>query len=366
MNPSDKGSGLVGRSCSAYPNRMDVRHARQILEIWRRKSLGGAARALKISQPTLSRSLARVEDQLGVILFDRGPNGATPTTYAEYIVSRIAPALERMDAVAIEVQQMARGEAGRLRIGAAPLARATILEDVCLEIGRRFSNLRVQVILDTAEGLAQKLVARQLDVAFASSEILTAEALRHDQEARAISLFSYETRFHAHSEHPIVQIARELTADDVLAYPIASLSVSRTLRETFPISLNEAQNGHLRALQTGDYELLRRVVLEGQAIGFGPAPLFERDVKAGRVIPLAYGEVRERRGIALLMPEYLQSPLARQIIDIAGKAARGLGGGVSPEPAMPQAHDWTQTLAAAAPAPMTHNGRERLGNREGA
>ncbi|MCW5758343.1 MAG: LysR family transcriptional regulator [Phenylobacterium sp.] len=326
MSQPDKGASLVARSCNAYPNRMDVRHARQILEIWRRKSLGGAARALKISQPTLSRSLARVEDQLGVTLFERGPNGATPTTYAEYIVSRIAPALERMDALAMEVQQMARGEAGRLRIGAAPLARVTILEDVCLEVSRRFPNLRVQVSLDPAEALAQKLVGRQLDIAFSSSEILTSEALRHDPEARAFSLFAYDTRFHAHHEHPIVALKRELTADDVLAYPIASLSISRTLRESFPISLTDAQNGHLRALQTGDYDLLRRVVSEGRAIGFGPAPLFERDVREGRIVSLRFGAVRERRGIALLMPEYLQSPLARQIIEIAIQAARRMEG----------------------------------------
>ncbi|HEY0839223.1 MAG TPA: LysR family transcriptional regulator, partial [Vulgatibacter sp.] len=307
------------------------------------------------------------EDQLGVTLFDRGPNGATPTTYAEYIVSRIAPALERMDAVAMEVQQMARGEAGRLRIGAAPLARATILEEVCLEVGRRFPNLRVQVSLDTAEALAQKLVARQLDMTFASSEILTAEALRHDHEARAVSLFSYETRFHAHPEHPIVQLKGELTADDVLAYPIASLSISRTLRESFPVSLTEAQNGHLRALQTGDYGLLRRVVVEGQAIGFGPAPLFERDVREGRVVPLRYGAVRERRGIALLMPEYLQSPLARQIIDIAGKAARRMEGGVTPAgQAMPLAHGGGQTLAAASDGAMAQYAPENLEDREGA
>jgi DNA-binding transcriptional LysR family regulator len=305
---------------------MDVRHARQILEIWRRKSLGAAARALKISQPTLSRSLARVEDQLGVTLFERGPNGATPTTYAEYIVSRVAPALERMDAVAMEVLQMARGEAGRLRIGAAPLARATILGDVCLEVSRRFPNLRVQVSLDPAEALAQKLVARQLDIAFASSDILTAEALRHDQEARAFSLFAYETRFHAHPDHPIMALKRDLTADDVLTHPIASLSISRTLRESFPVSLTETQNAHLRALQTGDYGLLRRVVLDGRAIGFGPAPLFERDVREGRIVSLRYGSVRERRGIALLMPEYLQSPLARQVIDIASQAARRMEG----------------------------------------
>lgn len=309
---------------------MDVRHARQILEIWRRKSLGAAARALKISQPTLSRSLARVEDQLGITLFERGPNGATPTAYAEYIVSRVAPALERMDAVAIEVLQMARGEAGRLRIGAAPLARVTILDDVYLEVSRRFPNLRVQVSLDPAEALAQKLVARQLDIAFASSDILTSEALRHDHEARATSLFAYETRFHAHPDHPIAALKRDLTADDVLAYPIASLSISRTLRESFPISLTDSQNAHLRALQTGDYGLLRRVVADGRAIGFGPAPLFERDVREERIVSLRYGSVRERRGIALVMPEYLQSPLARQVIDIAVQAARRMEGARDP------------------------------------
>ncbi|HYD15494.1 MAG TPA: hypothetical protein VEA77_03750, partial [Hyphomicrobium sp.] len=63
---------------------------------------------------------------------------------------------------------------------------------------------------------------------------------------------------------------------------------------------------------------------------FGPAPLFERDVREGRVVSLRFGAVRERRGIALLMPEYLQSPLARQVIEIAGQAARRMEGARDP------------------------------------
>src|SRR3546814_19852212 len=71
-------------------------------------------------------------------------------------------------------------------------ALVTGVQTCALPISRRFPNLRVQVSLDPAEVLAQKLVARQLDIAFASSDILTSETLRHDHEARALSLFAYE------------------------------------------------------------------------------------------------------------------------------------------------------------------------------
>jgi len=305
---------------------MDARQARQIIEIWKRRSLGGAARALKISQPTLSRSLARVEDQLGVTLFERGPNGATPTTYADYIVSRIAPAMERMDSLAMEVQQMARGEAGRLRIGAAPLARATILEEVCLEVARRFPNLRIQVSHEPADALAQKLVARALDIAFSSSGVLNTEALRHDHEARAFALFAYDTGFHAHRDHPILAVDGELSTEDILSYPIASLAISRSLRECFPVSLTDAQNTNLRALQAGDYGIVRGAVVAGRCIGFGPTPVFQKDLASGEVVRLKFGVARERSCIGLIMPEYLQSPLAKQVIDIASEAARRMEG----------------------------------------
>ena len=50
---------------------MDWNHVRAFLETVERGSLTGAARALNLTQPTVGRQIAALEERLGVLLFDR-------------------------------------------------------------------------------------------------------------------------------------------------------------------------------------------------------------------------------------------------------------------------------------------------------
>ena len=58
---------------------MELKEARYILAIARHKSISKAAEALFISQPSLSKYLKNLEQQLGTRLFDRIGNGYFPT-----------------------------------------------------------------------------------------------------------------------------------------------------------------------------------------------------------------------------------------------------------------------------------------------
>jgi DNA-binding transcriptional LysR family regulator len=62
---------------------MDVRHLRNMLAVIEEGSLGKATRHLNISQPALTKSIQRLEEHLGVRLFDREARGMKPTFYAE-------------------------------------------------------------------------------------------------------------------------------------------------------------------------------------------------------------------------------------------------------------------------------------------
>ncbi len=62
---------------------MELKEARYILAIARHKSISKAAEALFISQPSLSKYLKNLEQQLGTRLFDRIGNGYFPTYVGE-------------------------------------------------------------------------------------------------------------------------------------------------------------------------------------------------------------------------------------------------------------------------------------------
>src|SRR5205814_3550626 len=93
---------------------------RSFLAVARAGNLSAAARDLSVSQPALTKSVRKLEQQFGVALFDRRargmaltPNGAALLAHARLIEAQCRFA----DA---EIEALAQGEGGIIRIGAGP------------------------------------------------------------------------------------------------------------------------------------------------------------------------------------------------------------------------------------------------------
>jgi DNA-binding transcriptional LysR family regulator len=122
-------------------------------------SVTGAARLLKIGQPTVSRRLAELEYRVGAALFRRSVRGASPTAAGERL---IAPA-RKMAEWAGEVDRMAGGTgaapSGVVRVSAAPGVAADFVAPLAGWIATKHPGLRLEVLaslhsLDLARGEA--------------------------------------------------------------------------------------------------------------------------------------------------------------------------------------------------------------------
>jgi len=92
-------------------------HLNLLREVERQGSLTAAARSLGLSQSALSHSVRKIEDQVGVELWEREGRGLRLTQAGSYLLSvaqRLLPQLEHAERM---LAQMARGERGTLRIG---------------------------------------------------------------------------------------------------------------------------------------------------------------------------------------------------------------------------------------------------------
>jgi LysR family transcriptional activator of glutamate synthase operon len=76
-----------------------------------------AAAALHVSQPALSRSLRRLEDHVGVRLFDRVGRSLQPNEHGRLLAEHARRALEEIDAGYAAVRRAADPEAGEVRLG---------------------------------------------------------------------------------------------------------------------------------------------------------------------------------------------------------------------------------------------------------
>lgn len=109
-------------------------------------SISGAARALSISQPSLSRSLRRLEDQLQLSLFMRHRQRLVPNREAERLFETLAPVLEQMQNVAATARQIAEGQTRMLRFAASQSMARILVPRAIAELRRNEPNL--DVLLD--------------------------------------------------------------------------------------------------------------------------------------------------------------------------------------------------------------------------
>lgn len=149
---------------------MNTRHAQVILAILRHGSFTAAAKALSITQPTLSQTVRQIETQFGESIFVRGHTPVTLTPAGELYVQ----AARRMVQAETQLQEalhLLRGHArGTIRIGLERHRSDELLPQVLADFYTAYPDVQLDVQEETASRLEQLLLQDELDMALLSSE----------------------------------------------------------------------------------------------------------------------------------------------------------------------------------------------------
>jgi len=111
-------------------------------------SFSAAAKRLKLGQPAVSKSIAQLEERLGVRLLLRSTRGLTPTDAGQRFYEHARRAIEEVDLAEHVARDASTGLSGVLRISAAvTFARLHILPALKTFLGRH-PNLQIDIVLD--------------------------------------------------------------------------------------------------------------------------------------------------------------------------------------------------------------------------
>ena len=100
-----------------YVAAMDLRRLRYLVTVAEEGHITRAAERLGIQQPPLTRQIRALEEELGVMLFQRLPRGMRVTEAGRVMVEEARAILERADRLPDTAARAARGEQGRLAVG---------------------------------------------------------------------------------------------------------------------------------------------------------------------------------------------------------------------------------------------------------
>lgn len=145
---------------------MDIRSLRQVLAIRQHGSFAKAARSLGISQPSLSKAIARLEDELGGQIFVRSAAGAALTQLGEVIAERATKVILEANGLERAAQLAAGGELGTLRIGIGTAMKRAFAPRLLQAIAARRPNLNLLIDTGDRQQLLPQLASRELDIVF--------------------------------------------------------------------------------------------------------------------------------------------------------------------------------------------------------
>ncbi|WP_217597708.1 LysR family transcriptional regulator [Cohnella sp. GbtcB17] len=143
---------------------MDIRHLEAVAEIAKWGSFTRAADALHIAQPTLSKMVIQLEEELGVPLFSREGKRPKPTEAGEAVLRYGEPILAQMGALRRELTDLAELRQGTLRLGLPPMAGSNFFPGVVGEYKRRYPGVAIRLSEAGANRLDEDLRAGLLDV----------------------------------------------------------------------------------------------------------------------------------------------------------------------------------------------------------
>jgi len=146
---------------------MNLRHIEIFHAVYVNGSVSAAARALNVSQPSVSKMLRHAESLLGFQLFQRTNGGLVPTQDAHVLFTEVSEIQDRVYALREAGRNLRRGVGGVLRISALPSLALDALPTAVSRFFRSHDNVKFDLQTVHHDDLLRKLYERETDVAIA-------------------------------------------------------------------------------------------------------------------------------------------------------------------------------------------------------
>ena len=148
---------------------MDIRQLKYFVTIAEEGKITAAAKQLHIAQPPLSRQLKQLEEELGVVLFDRNKKKSLTLTYeGEVFYKRAKDILHKLRDSILEVQELREEVAGTLAVGSTIYCAALLLSKVS-QIREKYPSLLFNIWEGEPSRLHKLLENRQIDAAITTT-----------------------------------------------------------------------------------------------------------------------------------------------------------------------------------------------------
>jgi len=251
---------------------MNLRDLDYICAVAEHKHFGRAADACFVSQPTLSGQIKKLEEQLGVTLFERGHKGIRITDIGEEIIEIAKEAREaaaRIKTVAAASQDPLTGN---LSLGLIPTIAPYLIPSFVANLQSTLTKLSIQYREDITERLVESLLDGSLDVAILATP-------PEDDVLTALELYTEPFWLLFPKDHELSK-KQNIAMSDVEESDILLLAEGHCFRDHALSVCRPLQKRRPQSLRATSLETLINLVASGQGITLIPALAMKKHLLA--------------------------------------------------------------------------------------
>jgi LysR family hydrogen peroxide-inducible transcriptional activator len=247
---------------------MTLTELRYVVAVARERHFGRAADACFVSQPTLSIGIKKLEEELGVAIFERGSNEITLTPVGEKIVAQAARILEEADGIKIIAQQSGDPLGHPLRIGAIYTVGPYLLPQIIPILHERAPKMQLIIQEGYTGDLREQLKRGKLDVIIISLPF---------SEPGVITQPLYEEPFQLAmpADHPWAKkksiMPSQLSSETILLLGAGHCFRDQVLKVCPQLGSSQTPNGIQQTLEGSSLETIRYMVTSGVGMTILPS-----------------------------------------------------------------------------------------------
>lgn len=280
---------------------MDLDQLRYFLRVAERQNFTRAAEDLDISQPALSRSIQKLEEELGQPVFERRARSLSLTDAGALLQARAQQVLTLLEDTRAEITD--DGQSGRVRIGAIPTIAPYFLPDVLRKFSREFPKATLIVQENTTDALLKSCTQGEIDLAILALPV-PARYLEVEE------LFEEELLLVLPPDHPLTEVEK-IRLTDVEPYPFVLLDEAHCLSDNIVSFCRQRSFQPVAVERTSQLVMVQELVSLSHGVSMIPAMARVLDKTDRRVYRSLAGRKPTRTIAVVWNPYRFQSRLLK-------------------------------------------------------
>ena len=289
---------------------MNLRELQYLVALAEHRNFRRAAEACFVSQPTLSTQIRKLEEELGVDLFERSPKAVMLTPAGQDAATRARLILSEVAAMREQAKRLSQPEVGAVHLGVFPTIGPYLLPHVIPELRARFPRLDLFLTEEKSDLLVERLREGRLDAAILALPV-------HDAQLHAEPLFEEPFLLAVPRQHALAQRS-SLRMEELAEHELLLLEDGHCLRDQALDVCHLSGARETSEFRATSLETLRQMVMAGIGVTLLPAlAVHGMGGPSEHIRLLTFEDARPSRSIALVWRRSSALvPLLRQFAEI--------------------------------------------------